>query len=104
MVWFGLNMSNDDAAQQKPPELIGSADVCARLGIERSTLIRRVQLGHVKIAAKMPGKSGAYLFDPEYIDRLVEAQNAEQRREQWANLPPYTDPADPRAPGHKNAS
>lgn len=96
-------MSNDDA-QQSPPELIGSADVCALLGIERSTLIRWVQLGQVKYTIKMPGKSGAYLFDPEYIARLVEAQNAEQRAEQWRNLPAYTDPADPRAPGHKNAS
>ena len=100
MLWFGWNMSNDDP-QQPQLQLIGSADVCERLGIERSTLIRRVQLGQIEAAAKMPGKSGAYLFDPRYIDQLVDAQNAEQRREQWASLPAYTDPADPRAPGHK---
>lgn len=50
---------------------IGSAEVCARLDIDRSTLIRRVQLGRIQYAAKLPGKSGAYLFDPEYINRLV---------------------------------
>lgn len=93
-------MPNDDT-QQSPPELIGSADVCALLGIERSTLIRWVQLGQVKAAIKMPGKSGAYLFDAEYIAQLVEAKQGERRAEQWRNLPAYTDPADPRAPGQQ---
>lgn len=92
-------MSNDDAPQV--PQLIGSADVCERLGISRSTLQLRIQLREIQPATKLPGKSGAYLFDPKYIDQLVDAQNADQRREQWANLPAYTDPADPRAPGHK---
>lgn len=97
-------MHNDD--QQEPkPTLIGSGEVCERLGIERSTLIRNVQLGRIQYAAKMPGKSGAYLFEPAYIDGLVEAQHAEQqaaqRAEEWRQLPAYTDPADPRAPGHK---
>lgn len=76
MVWFGLNMSNEEGQ----PNLIGSAEVCIRLGIERSTLIRWVQLGRIEHVTKMPGKSGAYLFDAEYIDRLViqrgEQQNA----------------------------
>lgn len=93
-------MSHDDATQQKP-ELIGSADVCALLGIERSTLIRWVQLGQVTAAIKMPGKSGAYLFDSEYIAGLVEAKEGERRAEQWRELPAYTDPADPRAPGQQ---
>lgn len=96
-------MHNDDEAQPKPT-LIGSGEVCERLGIERSTLIRNVQLGRIEYAAKMPGKSGAYLFDPAYIDRLVQERHAGERAEQWRNLPAYTDPADPRAPGHKNAS
>lgn len=51
--------------------LIGSAEVCARLEIDRSTLIRRIQLGRIEYATKLPGKSGPYLFDPVYINRLV---------------------------------
>lgn len=96
-------MHNDEASQV--PQLIGSAEVCTRLEISRSTLQLRIQLGEIQPAGKMPGKSGAYLFDPMYIDRLVEDRRTEaeraERAEQWANLPAYTDPADPRAPGHK---
>lgn len=54
------------------PDLIGSAEVCDRLGIDRSTLVRRVQSGRIKAALQAPGSNGAYLFDPEVIDALVE--------------------------------
>lgn len=66
-------MSNDDAPQV--PQLIGSAQVCERLGISRSTLQLRIQLREITPAGKMPGKSGAYLFDPHYIDELAAAGN-----------------------------
>lgn len=52
-------------------KLIGSAEVCARLDIDRSTLVRRIQLGRIEFEQKLPGPRGAYLFDPTYINRLV---------------------------------
>lgn len=57
---------------ETPPEinLIGSAEVCARLEIDRSTLIRWCQTGRIQ-CTKLPGGSGPYLFDPVYINRLV---------------------------------
>lgn len=67
-MWFRCHMANHEPHELN---LIGSAEVCARLGIDRSTLIRRVQLGRIAYATKLPGKSGPYLFDPVYINRLV---------------------------------
>lgn len=95
---FRWVMSHDEAS----PEVsyIGSSEVCERLKIDRGTLTRWIQLGKITPAGKLPGSNGAYLWDPEYIDRLAAARRAEQ----WRQLPAYTDPADPRAPGHKNAS
>lgn len=67
-MWFGYAMSNNEPHELN---LIGSAEVCARLDIDRSTLIRRIQMGRIQYATKLPGKSGPYLFDPTYINRLV---------------------------------
>lgn len=50
--------------------LIGSAEACERLGIDRSTLTRWVQSGRIAAAGKLPGPRGAYLFDPSEVDRL----------------------------------
>lgn len=75
-MWFGYAMSNSEPHELN---LIGSAEVCARLDIDRSTLIRRIQLGRIEYAAKLPGKSGPYLFDPTYINRLVIDQAAAQQ-------------------------
>lgn len=57
-------------------KLIGSAEVCTRLDIDRSTLIRRCQLGRISYVTKLPGPRGQYLFDPVYINRLVIDQAA----------------------------
>lgn len=96
-------MANEDEPQVA--EFIGSTEVCRRLGIDRGTLTRWIQLGHITPSGKLPGSSGAYLWDPAYIDRVVDARRTEEERAeraaQWRNLPAYTDPADPRAPGHK---
>jgi predicted site-specific integrase-resolvase len=67
-------MSNDD-------QLIGAGDACDLLNIDRSTLIRQVKRGKITAAQKMPGLSGAYLFDREYIQELAALERAiEQRR------------------------
>lgn len=44
-------------------DLIGSAEVCEWAGIDRATLVRHIAAGKVKPVTKLPGKTGAYLFD-----------------------------------------
>jgi len=46
----------------KPEDLIGTAEVCALLGVDRSTVKRWVDRGRLKPAGKLPGATGAYLF------------------------------------------
>ncbi len=48
-----------------------SAEVCELLRIDRSTLTRRVQLGRIDAAMKLPGRNGAYLFDRATIEALT---------------------------------
>jgi len=54
------------------PSLIGSAEACGILGIDRSTLTRWVLADPPRINAlqKMPGKSGAYIFDAAEVERV----------------------------------
>ena len=51
--------------------LIGSAEACDVLGIDRSTLTRWVAAGKVSPSVRLPGRSGAMLFDREDIDALL---------------------------------
>lgn len=44
-------------------QLIGSATVCAILGIDRSTLTRRIGRGELIPLAQLDGPNGAYVFD-----------------------------------------
>jgi predicted site-specific integrase-resolvase len=53
----------------KIPHLLGSAEVCERIGIDRSTLIRWIQLGRIAYVQKIPGPKGAYLFDRVEVER-----------------------------------
>lgn len=48
--------------------LLTSREVCARLGIDRSTLTRWVQAGRITPAQKLPGLRGAYLFTADALD------------------------------------
>ncbi len=54
----------------KTNQLLSSADACAALGIDRSTLTRWVQSGKVTPAQKLGGRTGAYLFTSAEIDRV----------------------------------
>lgn len=56
--------------------LIGSAEVCQRLGIERSTLSRWVKSGRIAPALKMSGLRGGYLFHPDTIAALERSSGA----------------------------
>lgn len=53
-----------------PPVLLTSAEVCDLLDIDRSTLSRWVALGRISAAVKLPGLRGAFMFDPEEVDRV----------------------------------
>ncbi|MFZ4843026.1 hypothetical protein [Mycetocola saprophilus] len=44
-------------------QLIGSATVCKILGIDRSTLTRRIAKGAVPYLAQLDGSTGAFVFD-----------------------------------------
>lgn len=44
--------------------------VAERLGIDRRRVLRMVQRGTLKPVQKLPGETGAYLFDPEDVERL----------------------------------
>jgi predicted site-specific integrase-resolvase len=52
------------------PALLTSADVCDKLGIDRSTLSRWVAGGRIATAYKLPGPRGAFLFDPAEVARV----------------------------------
>jgi len=44
------------------PDLIGSAEACTILEVDKATLSRWVAAGTLKPAHKLPGRNGAYLF------------------------------------------
>lgn len=58
-------------AQVFASELIGSIDVCKRVGIDRSTLSRWIKDGTAVPAGRLPGVTGAYLFTAAEADRLA---------------------------------
>lgn len=55
-----------------PPTYIGSADVCERLKIDRSTLSRWVAAGRLTPAMRLSsGPTGAFLFSAEDVEALA---------------------------------
>jgi excisionase family DNA binding protein len=56
------------------PDLLTTAEVAERLGVDRSTLTRRVQLGRITPAARL--RNGAMLWHPDQLDELVAAGTA----------------------------
>lgn len=58
-------------------DLIGSTEACRILGIERSTLVRWVQMRWLKPAGKLPGPNGAYLYRRAEIERFAAQRAAE---------------------------
>lgn len=57
--------------QSPTPTLIGAAEACEILGIDRSTLTRRIQLGVLAPFAKLSGPRGAYIFELDAIKALA---------------------------------
>ncbi|MGQ4531988.1 helix-turn-helix domain-containing protein [Dermabacteraceae bacterium P13138] len=57
-----------------------SAEAAAVLHIARSTLHQRVQSGRLRPSDRLPGHTGAYLFDAAEIERIAAHERHEKRR------------------------
>lgn len=55
----------------KTPDLIGSAEACELLGIDRATISRWVAAGRLTPAIELPGRTGTRLFKRADIQALV---------------------------------
>lgn len=49
--------------------LLSSTEVCAELGIKRSTLSHWIDSGRITPTQQLPGKTGAYLFTKAAVER-----------------------------------
>lgn len=67
---------------QMHSDLIGTAEACEILGIDRATLTRRVAAGKVA-SHKLPGRTGAHLYSRTEIQALRDEPTVE-RAEQSA--------------------
>jgi predicted site-specific integrase-resolvase len=55
-------------------DLIGSAEACEILGIDRATLVRWIAASKIAKVTKMPGQTGAYVFERAEIERAAAEQ------------------------------
>lgn len=55
-------------------DLIGTTEAARMCGVDRTTFFRWVQLGKIAYEVKMPGDTGAMLFDPAAVARLAAAR------------------------------
>lgn len=56
-------------------EMLSTAQACALLGVDRSTLTRWVKAGRIQPAVKLPTSNGAYLFNASDVDSLLKARS-----------------------------
>lgn len=61
-------------------DLLTTAQAAARLRTSISTVNYRVRVGDLKVAQKLPGETGAYLFDPKVIDAFAAARASKRER------------------------
>jgi len=54
-----------------PGQLIGAAEACRILGIDRSTLSRRIRDGKLAPLAQLDGPNGAFVFDRTDVEGLA---------------------------------
>lgn len=74
-----------------PKKLLTAAQVAQRFGEDRTTVLQRVRDGKLPFAQRLPGRTGAYLFDAAVVDRIASEMAAELEA-RLANLQPV--PAD----------
>lgn len=56
--------------------LITAREVVAKQGVSHRTLLRMIDAGEIAYEQKLPGDTGAYLFDPDEVDRAFAAREA----------------------------
>lgn len=56
--------------------MLTTQQVAEVLGIDRSRVVRRVRNGSIPTVGKLPGRTGAHLFDRAVIDSLKEQADA----------------------------
>ena len=54
----------------QPPVLLTAAQVATATGVSLTTVKRKAKAGSLPYAMKVPGKTGAYLFDKATIETL----------------------------------
>ena len=69
---IALHRAMCNAAAMTDAQLIGSAEACALLNIDRSTLTRWIAAGKLAPASKMPGSNGAFVFARAVIEALAQ--------------------------------
>ena len=52
--------------------LLNSREVAERLGISVPTVTRRARAGDLPVVAKMTGDRGAYVFDADAVEALLD--------------------------------
>lgn len=55
---------------QDQDDALASIEVCAELGIDRSTLSRWVAAGRITPSYRLPGPKGAFLFSRDEVERV----------------------------------
>lgn len=68
-----------------PPDFIGAGESCAILKVHRTTLTRWVAAGVLKVAHKLPGENGAFLFNRADVEALRDQREQGARDEQAAS-------------------
>lgn len=51
-------------------DLLTAAEAADRIGMAQRTFRRHARLGNIRYSVKVPGQTGAYLFDPDEVDRF----------------------------------
>lgn len=59
-----------------PADLIGSAETCTILDIDRSTMSRWIAAGKLPYAVRLPGPNGAFLFNRSDVEELARERAA----------------------------
>jgi hypothetical protein len=66
-------MASTEAMVLVPADLIGAARVADILGLDKSSVTRRVHAGTIPVLAQLDGPGGAYVFNQPDIMALVAA-------------------------------
>jgi predicted DNA-binding transcriptional regulator AlpA len=61
-----------------PQKLISTSEVAALLGIDPRTVQRRAESGDIPTAGKLPGATGAYLFNEADVLREAHLEPSER--------------------------